>query len=97
MLDVEGNALAIIDARQAALNPTTPLPTLKQRFDVLSRPQRTDSIDAGTRLMLPDVGGKPLRRWDTRFQIFRFQYDELQRPSHLVVQKTKAESDRPTT
>jgi len=91
VLDVEGNALAVIDARQAALNPTTPLATLTQRFDVLSRPQRTDSIDAGTRLLLPDVSGKPLRRWDTRFQIFRFQYDVLQRPSHLVVQKTKAE------
>ena len=91
VLDVEGNALSTIDARQAALNPTTPLPTLKQRFDVLSRPQRTDSIDAGTRVLLSDVAGKPLRRWDTRFQAFRFQYDQLQRPSHLVVQKNKAE------
>ena len=91
VLDVEGNGLAIIDARQAALNPTTPTATLKQRFDVLSRPQRTDSIDAGTRVLLPDVGGKPLRRWDTRFQAFRFQYDVLQRPSHLVVQKNKTE------
>ncbi len=91
VMDVEGNALAIIDARQAAANPTAPLATLTQRFDVLSRTQRTDSSDAGTRLMLPDVGGKPLRRWDTRFQVFRFRYDELQRPSHLVVQKTKAE------
>ncbi len=91
VLDVEGNALAIIDARQAALNPAAPIAALAQRLDVLSRPQRTDSPDAGTRLMLPDVAGKPLRRWDTRFQIFRYQYDELERPSHLVVQKTKAE------
>jgi YD repeat-containing protein len=74
------------------LNPSAPLATLTQRFDVLSRVQRTDSRDAGTRLMLPDVGGKPLRRWDSRSQIFRYRYDELQRPSHLFVQKTVAES-----
>jgi RHS repeat-associated protein len=92
VLDVEGNALAIIDARQAALNPTTPIAALTQRFDVLSRTQRTDSQDAGTRLMLPDLAGKPLRGWDSRFQIFRYRYDPLQRPSHLLVQKTFAES-----
>jgi RHS repeat-associated protein len=92
VLDVEGNPLAAIDARQAAANPTAPLATLTQRFDVLSRVQRTDSNDAGTRLMIPDVAGKPLRSWDTRFQIFTYRYDSLQRPSHLVVQKTKAES-----
>ena len=92
VLDVEGNSLAVIDARQAGANPTTPLATLRQRFDVLSRPQRTDSQDAGTRLILPDLGGKPLRGWDSRFQIFRYRYDELQRSRHLIVQKTVAES-----
>jgi RHS repeat-associated protein len=97
VLDVEGNALAIIDARQAQraqddpLNPP-PVATITQRFDVLSRTQRIDSKDAGTRLMLPDAGGKPLRHWDSRHQIFRHRHDPLQRPSHLFVQKTAAES-----
>ena len=92
VLDVKGNTLAVIDARQAALNPTAPIAALTQRLDVLSRPQRTDSPDAGSRLMLPDVGGKSMRQWDSRFQIFRHRYDQLQRPSHLLVQKTVAES-----
>jgi RHS repeat-associated protein len=96
VLDVEGNVLAIVDPRQAQLakdSPANPAPVqaLIQRFDVLSRVQRNDSIDAGVRVTLPDVGGKPVRRWDSRFQIFRHRYDELQRPSYLFVQKTQTE------
>lgn len=92
VFDVEGNPLAIIDPRQAAANPGAALAALTQRFDVLSRSQRSDSRDAGVRLSLADVAGKPIRAWDSRGQIFRYRYDDLQRPSHLFVQKTIAES-----
>jgi RHS repeat-associated protein len=96
VLDVEGHALAIIDPRQAQRSkddPAHPPPirALKQVFDVLSRLQRTESIDSGIRLMVPNVAGKELFRWDNRSQIFRQRYDELQRPTHLFVQKTRAE------
>jgi RHS repeat-associated protein len=95
VLDVEGNALAISDPRQAQRkkdNPTiTLVQALQQRFDVLSRVQRSISIDDGTRLLLPDVVGKPFFQWDSRFQIFRHRYDELQRPTHVFVQKKKAD------
>jgi RHS repeat-associated protein len=94
-LDVEGNSLSIIDPRQAQRkkdNPSlTVVQSLVQRFDVLSRVQRTDSADAGARLMLPDVGGKPFFAWDNRFQIQRHRYDALQRPTHLYVQKKRAD------
>jgi RHS repeat-associated protein len=96
VLDVEGNALAIIDPRQAQRSkddPAHPPPVqaLVQRFDVLSRAQRSESKDGGVRLMVADVAGKPFFRWDSRSQIFRHRYDQLQRPSHLFVQKTAAE------
>ncbi len=92
LLDVEGHALAIVDARQAIANATNPPATITQRFDVLSRVLRIDSRDAGARLLLADTGGKPIRRWDSRAQIFRHRYDALQRATHFFVQKTVAES-----
>jgi RHS repeat-associated protein len=90
VLDVEGNALQILDPRLGLASP--PKPALKQRFDVLSRPQFSDSVDAGRRLLLPDVAGKPIRNWDSRTQIFRHKYDELQRQTHLFVKKTFPET-----
>jgi RHS repeat-associated protein len=95
VLDVEGNALAILDPRQAQRKKDNPAITLiygvVQRFDVLSRVLRVDSIDGGTRLMVADVASKALFGWDTRSQIARNRYDELQRSTHLFVQKTRAE------
>ena len=97
-LGVEGNALALIDARQALASQNSsqtpkppPVPTVVQRFDVRARRQRTESKDAGLRLMLVDVTGKPLRRWDGRGQILRYRYDELQRQTHVFVRQTVAE------
>jgi RHS repeat-associated protein len=89
-VDVEGNALQIFDPRLGLASP--PKPALKQRFDVLSRPQFSDSVDAGKRLLLADVAGKPIRNWDSRTQVFRHKYDELQRPTHLFVTKTVGEA-----
>ncbi|HKY40899.1 MAG TPA: RHS repeat-associated core domain-containing protein, partial [Polyangiaceae bacterium] len=76
-LDIEGNVLAITDARG--------VPVIQQRFDVLQRRLRIDSPDAGARLAIADVAGKPLRAWDSRSQITRARYDALQRPTHLYV------------
>jgi RHS repeat-associated protein len=93
-LDITGNALSLIDARQALASLDTgnpPIVTFQQRFDVISRRQRLDSADAGVRLSVTDVTGKPLRRWDSRGQIFRYVYDELQRQNHLFVQQTVLE------
>jgi RHS repeat-associated protein len=76
-LDVEGNVLAITDARGVQV--------IQQRFDVLQRRLRVDSPDAGARLAVADVAGKPLRAWDNRAQTMRSRYDALQRPTHMFV------------
>ena len=64
---------------------------LRQRFDVLSRPLRSESPDAGTRLAIPDIAGKPLRAWDSRGQAVRPRYDALQRPTHTYVKQGAVE------
>src|SRR5690606_41734605 len=97
-LDIQGNTLAIYDAKQHstgagtdALNSGGVYATIAQRFDVLGRRLRVDSPDAGTRLTVQDAAGKPLRQWDSRGQTMRWQYDELQRPTHQYVAKGTAE------
>jgi RHS repeat-associated protein len=75
--DIEGNVLAITDARGVQV--------IQQRFDVLQRRLRVDSPDAGARLAVADIAGKPLRAWDNRGQTMRSQYDTLQRPTHMFV------------
>jgi hypothetical protein len=62
-LDIEGNVLAITDARGVQV--------IQQRFDVLQRRFRVDSPDAGARLAVADLAGKPLRSWDSRGQTLR--------------------------
>ncbi|HEY3495004.1 MAG TPA: SpvB/TcaC N-terminal domain-containing protein, partial [Polyangiaceae bacterium] len=81
-LDIEGHPIQITDPRGIV--------TITQRFDVLSRRLRVASADAGTRLTVADVAGKPLRAWDNREQTFRFRYDALQRPTHTYVRRAAA-------
>src|SRR5690606_3063344 len=82
-LDIEGNTLSILDARQHEL--PTPVPTITQVFDVLARRISVVSADAGTRWMVADTAGKPLRAWDSRGHTLRSRYDALQRPIQLLV------------
>jgi RHS repeat-associated protein len=85
-LDIEGNQLGIIDALGNR--------TIDQQFDVLGRRIAVTSPDAGKRLTVADVAGKPLRSWDSRGQTMRSAYDALQRPTHVYVrQKNAADED----
>jgi RHS repeat-associated protein len=74
-LDVEGNALSVTDPLG--------IQCVIQIFDVLSRRLSLLSTDAGTRLTVADVAGKPLRAWDSRGHTILSHYDDLQRPTHL--------------
>lgn len=76
-LDVDGQALSVIDALGRAC--------LKTTYGHLGRPLRTLSIDAGERSMLSDVGGAALRTWDASGREDRVEYDRLRRPTHLWV------------
>ena len=83
-LDIEGNQLSITDARGVVV--------ARQRYDMLSRSVLTDSPDAGERRTLIGVGSALIRRWDSRGQVFRHEYDALRRATHLYVsQPTRSE------
>lgn len=83
VLDVEGHVLSVTDPRRVVVQ--------QQRFDVLQRTLRVESADAGIRLAIADVAGKPLRAWDNRGQMHRQRYDALQRATHVYVHKGGAE------
>ncbi|MCK4790245.1 MAG: hypothetical protein KAV87_41290 [Desulfobacteraceae bacterium] len=92
ILDIEGNPLLITDDRD---NPVmdyrmeVPLPgggsTRVPGYDVAGRQLYQKSMDAGERWLLPDVGGAPMRTWNSRCYQTRPRYDALRRPSHLFV------------
>ncbi len=76
-LDIEGNTLSITDARGNT--------TIEQTFDVLQRRLLVTSPDAGERLSIQDVAGKPLRAYNSRGFTSRAEYDDAQRPTHSWV------------
>jgi RHS repeat-associated protein len=89
-LDIQGNPLSITDALgRAAMRHMSDDPANPPRpfFSMLGATLKQVSIDAGTRWLLPDVAGKPLRQWDQRGHAIRTTYDALQRPTRLFVQK----------
>ncbi|MEO1396822.1 MAG: SpvB/TcaC N-terminal domain-containing protein [Cyanobacteria bacterium J06634_5] len=88
--DMEGNPLRVIDARGNVVmaylvegDGESPM----LGYDVAGRQLYENSMDAGERRVLPDIGGKPIRSWDSRGHILRSTYDELQRPVHLFVSR----------
>jgi len=83
-LDIQGNQRVITDAlgRPAMIND----------FDMLKQRIHWQSIDAGERLLLNNVAGKPMRTWDgpakdRNTREIKTTYDELQRPTHLFVKQ----------
>ena len=92
--DIEGNLLRIIDDRgnvvmayQVEVNGSPPV----LGYDVAGRQLYENSMDAGERRVLPDIGGKPIRSWDSRGHTFRTTYDALRRAVRSFV--TGADAD----
>ncbi len=77
VLDIEGNQREVIDAREVTV--------LRSAYDVAGRVLHTRSPDAGQRWSAPDIGGQPIRRWDSRGHEMRHTYDPLRRPVELEV------------
>lgn len=75
--DIEGNTLAVTDARG--------LVTVTQVPDMLRRTLHAVSPDAGESRVLPDVAGKPALEWTARGDRRRLVFDALQRPTHRFV------------
>jgi len=77
VLDVQGNDLAIIDARG--------LLAFTHGFDMLRRKVRVESVDAGLRRTLQGPDGTPHVVWDANGNVISTMYDALRRPTAIVV------------
>jgi len=74
-LDIVGNALKVTDARNNV--------PLEQVYDLLARPIKTISAEAGQSRMLPDLAGTPVRSWNSRDIVMRMTFDAVRRPTHV--------------
>lgn len=86
--DIDSHTLAIIDAlgRRAAESCVRSSPTpYFAGYDLTGAPLFDNSMDAGARRSLGDIGGKPLRHWDARGNVFSYRYDLLRRPTHVYL------------
>lgn len=77
VLDVEGNILSLSDARGNTV--------MTWKYDMAGNICYQHSMDAGDRWKLADTMSKPLRLWDSRQQVFSYEYDSLHRPLNLKV------------
>lgn len=73
--DLRGNALKIIDAHDRD--------AFKHSFDLLNRPLRVESIDAGLRTSVLDAQGNLIEYRDSKGSLARRTYDTLNRPKEL--------------
>ena len=76
-LDIESNLRSITDARGNTV--------MQYKYDMLGNQLYSLSMDAGERWMVNDVMGKPMKSWDSRNHIFRYEYDRLHRPIKTYV------------
>ncbi|XHX76331.1 MAG: SpvB/TcaC N-terminal domain-containing protein [Stenomitos frigidus ULC029] len=106
-LDLEGNTVAVIDARKNAVmiyavvqkdaqgqpvkNARGKPIAIGRAFDLLGHNLYSHSMDAGDRWMLNNVAGNPIRGWDSRGFVRWLTYDALQRPLALFVQDAQGE------
>lgn len=70
--DIKGNQRIMMDAQERIVMDTD--------YNLLGYSIKQMSMEAGTRWMLQDVMGKPIRRWDQRNVCIRHTYDRLHRP-----------------
>src|SRR5262249_9852152 len=81
--DIEGNQRSVTDALGRIV--------VQHEYDMLGNRIKQTSMDAGTRLMLKDVAGKPVRAWDDRGFVRRCTYDALHRQTGLFVTEPAGE------
>jgi RHS repeat-associated protein len=76
-LDIKGNLLRLIDARQNT--------AMEYRYDLPGTRLFQNSPDSGKRWLLMNVSGKVLRGWDDRGLDFYYEYDIILRPTLSIV------------
>ncbi len=75
-LDLEGRPMSVTDARGVVC--------ATYAYDLLDRPLKTTSPDAGDRWALDDVMGRPMYRWNARGFRTKYAYDALRRPTQVL-------------
>lgn len=83
-LDVEGNQRAVRDAIEQNGDAQGRI-VMRFDYDMLGNRIHQNSMEAGTRWLLNDVTGKPIRSWDSRGHSFRTGYDPLRRPLRTFI------------
>ncbi|MFV8141855.1 SpvB/TcaC N-terminal domain-containing protein [Mycolicibacterium senegalense] len=91
-LDIEGNQRTI---RDTVVQAGVLLDRIVMRYDYNLVGTRTHqaNMEAGTRWILNDVTGNPIRSWDGRGHNFTTAYDELRRSLTTTVRGTMDDSD----
>jgi RHS repeat-associated protein len=84
LLDIDGRTLSTTDALGRV--------ALRHDYDLTGTALHSAGIDDGERWLLPDVEGNTIRAWDGETTT-RTKYDELRRPTSLLV-KTGGASER---
>lgn len=86
VLDIAGELVAVHDARGVRV--------AAQVRDAAGRVLRTESVDAGTQLALPDAAGRALRHLAATGHLTSCHYDLLGRATQLWVREPGAAHDR---
>ncbi|OQW39773.1 MAG: hypothetical protein A4S08_06030 [Proteobacteria bacterium SG_bin4] len=73
--DIQGNLLQIRDALGRI--------AFEYQYDLAQHPLRTESIDAGRKLLVLDATGNPIESRDAKGALTLHTYDTLNRPTHL--------------
>jgi RHS repeat-associated protein len=81
--DIQNDQIAVIDALQREI--------MSYDYDMSKTKIHQKGADAGQRWSLSDVGGTPLRTWDSRGHEFRYQCDALRRPTNLLLKSGVAQ------
>ena len=86
-LDIQGNVLASLDPRIAAINDARGEHHFNfvNIYDMAGNLLRTDSADAGVRWTLKNVLGSQVLNWDSRGFTIQMEYDALQRKKQVLV------------
>lgn len=78
-LNIQGQPLRVLDARDNEI--------MGFRYNLAGQKVYEVSPESGERWELTNAQGQSIRRWDSRDQQFRMEYDDLQRRTHLFVQE----------
>ena len=76
-LDIEGNEREVEDTKDRSV--------MRYGYDLLGGRVTQSSMEAGERLVLNDITGKPIRSWNSRGFHVRTDYDTLRRPTRSFV------------